>query len=692
MRVGTEYRDWQQRLADAFFLETSGAVVLFVDDDELQRLAGGDPNAAMSLSRAVADLIRPSAGQDLFWELRLAERQWKAGPMTEPPPTLPLLAITVLAASQMRHDTKAAAHNYYIRLAEVLLPGKPADEVSELRNTLRGGGFLDVAQMWVTLDEWISQGDGSRGVSTIADHPGRLTRIGYPLSQALVRRSDRAALMRFFAAMDMKDAGVPATEPLMRWLKLWTSSRPRGLSDTFLRNLGDDETAPMLAEIVHRLALSWDGLLMTAEGLRRVEVRLSLDLDRWRKWWVLAAADQVDHDRLSGTIGSARCELEITLDAYSHLYCVTGVPPVETAAVLHGFCLTGSKAQAEFSGTRLLVLTGDPDAGAWLSRDSVALYEEHILAAHTELIGDVERALQKGADPGWRLQPQQPDRALLPGFAIFTRVTFSDQHLLSEALNQLPGLVGASIRPESTARPRLANGLRIARSVASACYMRGGEPDLLLPVGNSPRHVSASLDGAAQERPFKATGFPIPLRRIGPLEEGVHDLICDDAHLRFSIAASAPGEESPSGAGTLGWGTDGHLTDEPKPMVCGAEVVDDWPPEPVLANRGEDETWLIHRNGHLSPLDEPAPSALLADLIVGVSSYYFEVAPPPTAGWLVQKRGLQFKIVRIRELAPEFRLLDSESQRMWRALENETVAGDILWKQYVENWQQQHVQ
>lgn len=690
--MGTAYWAWQQRLADAFFLDASGAVVLFVDDDELQRLAGGDSDAAMSLSRAVLDLIRPSSGKDIFWQLRLEERQWKAGTRIEPPPTLPLLAITVLAASRMRHDTKAAASNYYIRFAEVLLPGKPADEVSELRHTLReGGGFLDVVQMWVTLDEWISQGNGRRGVSTIADHPGRLTRIGYPLSQALVRRSDRAALTRFFAAMDMKEADVPATAPLMHWLKLWTGSRPRGLSDTFMRNLADDETAPMLADIVHRLALSWDGLLITAEGLRRVDVRLSLDLDRWQKRWVLAATDQVDYDRLAGTIGSAHCELEITRDPYSHLYSATGAPPVESAAVLQGFRLTGSKAQAEFAGTRLLVLTGDPDAGAWLSRESVVLYEEHILAAHAGLIGDVERALRTGADPGWRLQAQQPDKALLPGFAIFTRVTFSDQHLLSEALNQLPELVGAAIRPETTARPRLANGLRIARSVASACYMRGGEPDLLLPLGDSPRHVTASLDGVAQERPFKATGFPIPLRRIGPFEKGEHDLICDDAHLRFTMVTSAPGEESPSGVGTLGWGTDGHLTDELKPAVCGAYVVGDRLVEPVLANRGE-ETWLIHGNGHLSSLDEPAPSALLADLSVGVSSYYFEVKPPPTAGWLVQKQGQRFKIVRIRELAPEFRPLDDESQRMWHALETETIAGDSLWKHYVEGWRQQHVQ
>ena len=89
-------------------------------------------------------------------------RRWQRGSQVDPPPVLPLMAVSVLAATRMRSDALARSTNYYIRLAQTLTGDLEGTEVVALRTDLReGGAFLDVAEMWRGIHSWIEAQGGS---------------------------------------------------------------------------------------------------------------------------------------------------------------------------------------------------------------------------------------------------------------------------------------------------------------------------------------------------------------------------------------------------------------------------------------------------------------------------------------------------------------------------------------------------
>lgn len=157
-----DYLRWQKRLAQAFFAgRRDQPIVMFVDRNELYELADEGEDGPQSLALAVLNVIHLARGASMFARVTAAERVWQSGDRQTPPPTLPILAITVLAASEMGSDAAGASHNYYIRLAGALLPGAPRESVEQLRHELRSrGAFVAVADMWKELGQWLGARDG----------------------------------------------------------------------------------------------------------------------------------------------------------------------------------------------------------------------------------------------------------------------------------------------------------------------------------------------------------------------------------------------------------------------------------------------------------------------------------------------------------------------------------------------------
>lgn len=684
--MGEPYADWQQRLEGHFFTGVAGKpVLLFVDDDELQRIAP-DPQQppAKHLACAVHSLVAVGQGRAMFRRVNAEVEQWRKGSQDRPPPVLPVVALSVLAATRMRTDTEARSSNYYLRLAQALLPDAGSDAIDRIRRLLReGGAFTDVAQMWHGLDEWLRRQEGRWGVSTIRDHPGR-TRIGNPLSQALLRRSDRAALTRFFAALELDELSVPAPPALLKHLRLW-ASRPRGLSDAFKGALADDDLCSLLMPLVTALAERWDGRVVTADGKRRLEMHLVLDLEKWAAHWAIPVIDGVAYDLLTGTVADTEVRATIEQDSYSRMYRLSGGPGVTREALKNPFRLSGAAAVAEFSPMDVRPFVGDADSGGWVSVAAVIPYQELVITATSHRATDVEQFLRLAADPGWR-HVQQRTQPLLEGSVLFTDVVFSDRNRLAEAVRQIgPGLSAIAL-PDATARPRLVRGLPVARNMLRHCFLTDGEPDLLIPIGTEPRSVAASLDGNAQDPPFLAAGFPIPLRNLG-LEPGEHRLVVDGEQLRFTLVQAAPGQGLPAGTGELAWEdselvtTDGLAADCQRPGA-GLDQAD-----PVLARRDQDETWIVHANGRCEAVEEPAPPASLSERVPDLIDYYFELAPPQTAAWLAQRRGPRWRVSAIRDCEPRFEELDENSRAVWRQLAYHGPGTAPAWSSYVDAWE-----
>jgi hypothetical protein len=684
MDTPERYGSWQARLTKEFFGRIPDKpVIFFTGDDELRLLASDSADPADDLAAAVRQLVNPYA-PTMFDAVTAAVREWRAGARDEPPPTLPVLALSVLAATRMHTDAQARSSNYYLRLAQALVPGADEQVVEQIRLALRDGAFIPVVNMWRDLHEWLGERAGAAGISTIRDHP-ELTRIGFPLSQALIRRSDRATLTRFFEALDIRNVGVPAIEPLAEYLQLW-AARPRGLSESFRHALADDILCSLLVPLVSGLAVAWDGQVITAEGLSRTQVAITLDLDRWTIRWALMTGSDARRDVLRGHVNGTEVEITVTPDPYSSVAQVSGAPPVTGSALRAGFRLRGASQMAELSATRAMILAEDPDTGGWLSVPAIRPFTEHLIVVSAEFSGEVQRVLQLAADIGWRMVQQPASRPLLPGFVIFRQVVFSEANSLAAVLRSAPGLLKAVILPDPTARAKLINGLPISRRVSRDLFLTGGEPDLLLPVGEQPRPVASALDGTRQEPPFQATGWPIELRRIGPLPPGAHVIEADRDLLRFTLLDADPTIAAPAGTGELGWDQNGNLGSGADKVIIGAMINAADPPAPVLVRRAATRVLLIRRDGKLTIVGEPPPlSGPLAD-VPGLTGYYFEFDPPWDAVWLAELVGGRWRIRCLRRVAPEFTALDEFSRRTWPTLAGVDLGSDLLWQLYTRAW------
>ncbi|MER6936441.1 hypothetical protein ABTX24_07340 [Nocardioides sp. NPDC127514] len=680
--LAPEYARWQARLAHEFLDGHAGQpVVMFVDCDELQRLADDTEDGPRSLAAAVRSLVNIQRRGAMFRRACLAEKLWRQGPRTSPPPTLPILALSVFAASEMRTDASGARHNYYTRLARAFLPDGADHEVEDLRLVLRQQGSLDLTTLWQGFDAWLSEQAGAFGTSTIREDPD-LRRIGYPLSQTLVRRSDRAVLTRFFDRMNLTRAGVPGPDALLSLLKVWTHRRSHGFSERFVEALDETAMHVYLKPLIHGLAVAWDGKVVTAEGLRRLEIRLAIDLDEGKAWWVVPAVSDLPGDIVEGRVDGTPFTALLTPDDHSSLYAADDLPPVMPIALQHGFSARGSSCVAEYQPSKFLAFIESAHAGGWMSVDALEAYEEHVVAVTTDFASAVEQALGTAADTGWRKVADAIANNILSGYAIYFRVTFSDRDALTAAIRRLPGAAVGQIRLGTTVRPRLINGLPLFKRVSRNTYLAGGEPDLELPVGTEPRTVDVVLDGSPPQG-IPASMFPFPFARLGPYEPGTHAIEADGETLPFYVSPGPDADWIPPGLGSLAWVDDQLREATGGSDVCGAmTAATDSSNKTILARRGALENWLVDHRGHVTELAEPpAPTCL-----EHASFMFFDVSPDRGA-WLLQRRTTGWQAVRLRVAEPAFHELTDADRRVGLAAAHNVRLDDPIWKLYVAAWE-----
>jgi hypothetical protein len=676
------YARWQERLARLFFYGRAGQpVVMFVDRGELQQLAEPGEDGARALASAVRRLVDPAKGTRMFDPVERLQMIWRKGPRDAPPPTLPVLALSVLAASEMRSDTSGASHNYYIRLADALIPDGSASERESLRYMLGiRGAFLPVSRMWVAIDRWLKEQAGAFGLSTIRET--HWTRIGYAQSQTLVRRSDRAALTRFFDRMHILSDGVPSADSLLRSLHRWTRLRPQGLSEMFVHSLTDPAAKDYVSVVVYELAAAWDGKIITTDGRRRLDIRLILDLEDEAIRWAIPAVAGLDGDVLRGTSAGIPFEAHLTRDPYSSLYEVSGLPPVTVSALTSGVDARGAQSMAEFQPAAVLVLAGNSDANGWLSVDAMEAYEEHVLVVSADMIDAVKQVLDTAADAGARQVPSVlTARMVGSGFAIFIKVRFSETKRLEAAVAALPVMVASRLRLGAAVRPRLINGLPIMRELGRNIYLAGGEPDLVLPGGDEPHHVTVTLDGRAQQ--LLASLFPFPLRRVPgiDLELGSHHVDVDGDELSFEVLDGSVDDRIPTGTCCLGW-AEGELQWEPgADALCGVVTPGAAEVATVLARRNATESWLLHRDGRCTEL--PVPE--VPSFEVRLNFPCFEVCKGAGA-WLAQKRADLWHVTRLIGGFPAFYGLTATERLLWAELVECVATTDEVWAEYVSAW------
>lgn len=645
--IDERYSWWQKTLADAFLMPQVGPLVLFVDDDELRRIAPELDDPATDLARAVRAASSPTPGA-YFSRVERWLRAWKLGDRAMPPPVLPVLAITVLAATRMRSDEQALSTNYYRRLAESIEPDAAQPHLATLRDEVAGSAFLDVVTMWCALNEWVAGQEGRVGVSTIRNHE-RLTRIGYPQSQALLTRSDRAELTRFFVALNIGESGLPDEHVILRALEVWTTASQNRLGETFMAALRSGETRGLIAAVVLAYAAAWDGMVITRDGRRRIAIRLGIDIEEWTTEWLFPVQDGAPEPLVLDGLTFSDAKVSLAISPPSRYYLAEHSPTVSVDLIRHGFRLRGGAFAAEFPKAEVLILARDGQTGAWSSTAGITPYETHVIAASTAESASVARVLGQAADPGWsvRRQGQSP---LLPGFTFYENVRFTDDAALQDALSGEPQLRALGVAPALVPRARFVRGLPLNRELASNHYLLGGEPDILLPTEEEPVPVILSLNG--REELVMANGFPFPIRRF-PQPQGETEVIADGQRLSFTLHAESVVEAAPKGTATLGWSEEGAIAEVAEnTRIIGAVVDGPADPPTVMCRRGRDETWLLLDGGEVQRCGEPGPPAFTHGAGFSFAPAFFEVPASPSARWLAQRSGSTWNLTRLTPGTP----------------------------------------
>jgi hypothetical protein len=180
------YSEWQQALAVHFFdgRHVGRGFWLFIDHDVADSL--GATLGVQDGARQLRDLGRAYVGSETASGIFGGSphdrfRRWHASDQAEAPPTLPILALSVLAASHMHASENASQSNYYRRFREMLdLPR---------RGGMPTGFDRSVVLYWRGLHNWAQAHAAEVGRLVIPARP-QPPYVGYPISQALWRQAD----------------------------------------------------------------------------------------------------------------------------------------------------------------------------------------------------------------------------------------------------------------------------------------------------------------------------------------------------------------------------------------------------------------------------------------------------------------------------------------------------------------------
>jgi hypothetical protein len=523
---------WNRALRAWFFRAdlADRPVYLAVDQETLTAIAKefhlDVQDATESLSRVVQTRISPRS--PLEWWVSQAVRWRQAGSKSDPP-FLPLLAVTVLAATIVDDVND---RSYYRRLNSLLgLPGHvmPHDFDS------------DIQQLWTYLNEWLTDvHHGQLGVAT-ASNAGRQANVGWAQSQILLRPSDRARLPLFFTALGVQPGQLVDGDLLVRRLASW-SAGSHGFSRRLAAVLQDTGLSELLAAALHSELSHWDGTLRDEAG----RVALKLLLAFHERSGQLQAAVQVPEQLAGTTWHSGSLEGPLRLETAGELQLI-GVEV--TAQVLDGLAI-----QAESDGTagsdaagmtgkppsslRLIMsrrdvhlLCPDDRLARWVEVPSALLHRPHLVLVRSGAASAAERIM---GELGGDAQPVR--RIHCPAVWAAYRFTPARLQVIDGPL--------AVLSPRGTELSALQGGLPISKR--ARVYLTGGAPDLVLDLREPSGVVTvdeavAQADASGRVRLAK---FALPPGRHSASVGGVHyqvtliDQLADgprDSNLAFAF-------------------------------------------------------------------------------------------------------------------------------------------------------------
>lgn len=515
------YDRWVRELATFFFGGSEGdeVVTFCADGPTLATMTRAPETVAIdSLRAAVRPLVMPGYRFEFIGALAA---EWESDGMVGPPPSLPLLALTVLAASLMQREGEVASHNFYRRLREQF---DPSDSDAGIP-----GDFGEwVPDLWRQLEGWLNEYlRGERGVLVLQgqeslDHNPYGKNIAHPLQQAIFRVSDRRHLYRFFRAIgvDPEEDDAEPTE-LRRALKLWASRHLPGAA-RLVALATESSFETYSRDLLSRLARSWDGqLVQEATGNPESAIRLSLQT-RPLKLSLLASRDE----RMAERVLVEGPTEPLSLQGTGRWFRPMPLPIEVTADILRGGLeLSGDQVAMSFEPRPIYALRFDDNAGAWVDVDHLEFGELHHLLVNSDVRSEVQSFCAAEA-PDAVLDAAATPR--LPSGWFLIRGVRLDRRPVAQPTAGLAAL----LRSGGGARLRLVGGLKLPH--LHHAYLVGGAPFLALPEGIQVRTFQIHKDNSDNRHDFVARGTEFPLGALD-LGAGHYEIKYGPARIDFDL-------------------------------------------------------------------------------------------------------------------------------------------------------------
>ncbi|MFE3857991.1 hypothetical protein ACFXPN_43510 [Streptomyces griseorubiginosus] len=642
------YRQWHEVLSAEFFGADHAlrSTILYVDD-EIERQLAEFYGIETGLAQAVADELNWRDPEEaLFSRIQRECEHWVNGGIEGPPPSLPVLALSVLAATRMASSDGMLRTNFYGRWIQVF-----GEQLSGYRANKLEKAFEDVAEMWEQLDNWLQDTGGLFGTSTVSTDEARW-KVGYPISQALVRGWDRQVLTRFFATTRLRPRNGTAVSgrELLRRLRVWTAGRERHLSPRLMEELANpaDTGETLITALLKRLADDWDGTLHEPEhGHRRRALGLRLMVaDRGRRLaWLAEAVEAMPETEVRLPGGRAFQLHKEYGDVYGGLESLRPSPH----QLADGVRLEGEALVLEWVPQEVVLLRLHPYLGEWVSTEYFEPGEHHWILASDHAAGEVRsmvnalggRTVRETAVPvvGWKL---------------FKGVRAVNGTAFTGTLDR-GGAHAHVLEPQIRQHAELSGGLRIAPEYRAGAgvaghFLRGGGPDLLLPASESPDGcVEVVLDGRT-EKLRADPRIPFPLCLV-PLDEGEHRVGTAQSNRVFTLHDGLH-DGLPPGTGKFGFDCSGTAQREPSEVGNSrAAIRGAYAPESIKLSRTE-----IVRSGVLDAVlidphgsarrvkQQSVPAWMESRLPDGARSPCFEVEVPEGYVWLVYRTAARWSV------------------------------------------------
>lgn len=552
------YEAWTKALRLHFFVEANAGVpvTFFVDADVLAELAGMEDSSAAEarLATVVRPKLLPEPSGDVFRRVVDDSWSWRLKHPEDDPPFLPVLAVAVLAAAHMARTEDWAAHNYYKPLREILrLAGSSG---------MPAGYDAAMQSLWGHLTWWLNDYQaGSLGLSSVPAHPSPAY-IGYALSQALFRSSDRQRLTHFFLALDLAPREPIEAAELLTYFRGW--SQRSHLSSGAREMARRDEYKEVLAGILTAEWNRWDGSLRDERGRRLGQIFITLDLYLRPK--LAFVAERPRGFPTQATFDFEEAQGGVALTAASNDFY--GELPLEVSAKTLD---TGLRGQYEGFA---LGLTPSPVVpfrqhealGCWASVRQLVPGEQHWVLVRDDHEAMVRDYLHEAALAEWR-----EAQAIAPnGWTFFRDV------VIDAAPHRVPNPALSRVVPSVTARPSLWGGLPVASN--PEIYISGGEPDLWVPTTQVGETLPLAIDGQLVSTDFG--GGRVALSGRG-LPSGEHVVTVGPSRLRFQTADTI-GVVNSRGSGALShqlrlldgryWASSARGASETEPITPAATV------------------------------------------------------------------------------------------------------------------------